>query len=594
MDEADSWNLYNTALNDNLKLGPLHYALASDDIPPQEVGTCFATIQDEFFRANPEFVANNNTQGKKFMYRIPKSVNEARKLKNKRRKLAFKKHSSNIDKSRFFEALTAYDYLKKEKTKVESKRNTVYEEKKYRLDFWKYSKSLFNGTINSSPLGPTFNKETADKYFTQKYEISPSIDLNSLSWIPELQLCTDPLGIEDGTIPAEQLSVSSEWSLRTGAHSGRLNTEADSLGRGGAWCSKTKDQYQWIQVDLGKMHKRFDGNSDQDTTVTNIFSEPIYAQFVRIHPVDWNKNICLRFEVLGCSAELCIDPLGIEDGNIPAEQLSASSEPALMHEAHRGRLNNEANSKGFGGAWSSKTNDRHQWIQVDLGKLHRVHGVITQGRNGYIPYQYVTSYEIVYSVDGNHFQPIRNSDCQVTLCTDPLGIEDGTIPAEQLSASSEWTLRNGAHRGRLNTEADSLGVGAWCSKTIDQYQWIQVDLGKLHMVRGVITQGRNKCCLQWVTSYEIFYSVDGNLFQPIRNSDCQVTRFVGNSDEDTTVTNIFPDPVYAKFVRIHPTNWHNWISLRFEVLGCSAGDGLKLILCWKPLFFNDFRSREQP
>ncbi|XP_033120771.1 lactadherin-like, partial [Anneissia japonica] len=157
------------------------------------------------------------------------------------------------------------------------------------------------------------------------------------------------------------------------------------------------------------------------------------------------------------------------------------------------------------------------------------------------------------------------------LCTDPLGIEDGTIPAEQLSASSEWSLRTGAHSGRLNTEVDSSGsAGAWCSKIKDQYQWIQVDLGKLHKVRGVITQGRNKCCLQWVTSYEIFYSVDGNLFQPIRNSDCQVTRFVGNSDQDTTVTNIFTDPVYTQFVRIHPVDWHGHISLRFEVLGCSA------------------------
>ncbi|XP_033116612.1 lactadherin-like [Anneissia japonica] len=160
------------------------------------------------------------------------------------------------------------------------------------------------------------------------------------------------------------------------------------------------------------------------------------------------------------------------------------------------------------------------------------------------------------------------------LCIDPLGIEDGTIPAEQLSASSKFALRHGAHRGRLHTEADNWGIGAWSSKSEDQYQWIQVDLGKLHEVRGIITQGRNEYIYtynQWVTSYEILYSVDGNFFQPIRNSDCQVTNFVGNSNRDTYVTNIFADPVFAQFVRIHPTGWHNWISLRFEVLGCSAG-----------------------
>ncbi|XP_033118233.1 lactadherin-like isoform X2 [Anneissia japonica] len=156
------------------------------------------------------------------------------------------------------------------------------------------------------------------------------------------------------------------------------------------------------------------------------------------------------------------------------------------------------------------------------------------------------------------------------FCTDPLGIEDGTIPDEQLSASSEWHLRSGAHRGRLNNIANEYGYGAWSSLTSDQYQWIQVNLGKLQEVCGVITQGRIGH-YQWVTSYEILYSVDGNLFQPIRNSDCQVTNFVGNSDMDTAVTNIFCEPVFAQFVRIHPTNWYRHISLRFEVLGSSAG-----------------------
>ncbi|XP_033113764.1 lactadherin-like [Anneissia japonica] len=322
------------------------------------------------------------------------------------------------------------------------------------------------------------------------------------------------------------------------------------------------------------------------------------------------SSLCISFVM----SELCIDPLGVEDGTISDEQLSASSEYSFWHGAHRGRLNTKADSLAAG-AWCSKTNDQNQWIQVDLGKLHKVHGVITQGRNNtHNLLQWVTSYEIFYSVDGNLFQPIRNSDFQVTkfegnsdqdtavtnifpdpvyaqfarihpvdlhghiclrfevlgcskeLCIDPLGVEDGTIPDEQLSASSESSNRCGAHHGRLNTEAEA---GAWCSKTSDQYQWIQVDLGKLHKVQGVITQGRNEHSLQWVTSYEIFYSVDGNLFQPIRKSDCQVTRFVGNSDQDTNVTNIFPDPVYAQFVRIHPVDWHRHISLRFEVLGCS-------------------------
>ncbi|XP_033116611.1 adipocyte enhancer-binding protein 1-like [Anneissia japonica] len=181
-----------------------------------------------------------------------------------------------------------------------------------------------------------------------------------------------------------------------------------------------------------------------------------------------------------------------------------------------------------------------------------------------------------------------NSSVVSELCIDPLGIEDGTIPTEQLSASSEFDLAYGAHRGRLNTATDSGGKGAWSSKTNDQYQWIQVDLGKLHKVRGVITQGRNSYD-QWVTFYEILYSVDGDIFQPIRNSDCQVSKFVGNSDEDTTVTNMFSEPIYANFVRIHPTDWYRHISLRFEILGCPRGSQL----VGHSTYYKSFRQNSQ-
>ncbi|XP_033116614.1 EGF-like repeat and discoidin I-like domain-containing protein 3 isoform X1 [Anneissia japonica] len=135
--------------------------------------------------------------------------------------------------------------------------------------------------------------------------------------------------------------------------------------------------------------------------------------------------------------------------------------------------------------------------------------------------------------------------------------------------------------------------GSWSSNVSDQYQWIQVDLGKLHEVHGVITQGRNEYIApdgliwdQWVTSYEILYSVDGNHFQPTKNSNCQVTNFVGNSDHDTMVTNILSDPVYAQFVRVHPTDWYSHISLRFEVLGCSADKMAEHSTYYKSLNFH--------
>ncbi|XP_033111515.1 retinoschisin-like [Anneissia japonica] len=154
-------------------------------------------------------------------------------------------------------------------------------------------------------------------------------------------------------------------------------------------------------------------------------------------------------------------------------------------------------------------------------------------------------------------------------CLDPLGVEDGSIPADQLTASSEWRPSHGSQRGRLNTLyiSHNEGTGAWSARFNDQNQWIQVDLGTLKNVRGVITQGRNNE-MQWVTSYEVRHSVNGNSFEAITDANGQVAEFKGNSDQDTTVTNIFHNHVYAQFIRIHPISWHNHISLRFEVLGC--------------------------
>ena len=53
------------------------------------------------------------------------------------------------------------------------------------------------------------------------------------------------------------------------------------------------------------------------------------------------------------------------------------------------------------GAWSSRTNDISQWIQVDLRGKFKVAKIGTQGRQDYA--QWVTQYKVSYSTDGVHF-----------------------------------------------------------------------------------------------------------------------------------------------------------------------------------------------
>ena len=46
--------------------------------------------------------------------------------------------------------------------------------------------------------------------------------------------------------------------------------------------------------------KIWPGNSDAQTVVENIFPSPISARFVRVFPVSYNYEICMRMELYGC------------------------------------------------------------------------------------------------------------------------------------------------------------------------------------------------------------------------------------------------------------------------------------------------------
>ncbi len=94
----------------------------------------------------------------------------------------------------------------------------------------------------------------------------------------------------------------------------------------------------------------------------------------------------------------------MESDGISDAQIDASSKWSANHAAQQGRLHFQATGIKAG-AWSAATNDADQWLQVDLiGPYTRVTGVATQGRNAYLPGQWVTKYRLRYSNDGVNFR----------------------------------------------------------------------------------------------------------------------------------------------------------------------------------------------
>ena len=90
-----------------------------------------------------------------------------------------------------------------------------------------------------------------------------------------------------------------------------------------------------------------------------------------------------------------------------------------------------------------------------------------------------------------------------------LGIEDGRIQDSAMTASTVHSSAHAAHLGRLNQVARSGKVGAWCAKTSNNKEWLQIDLGNPTTVTKVATQGRQDHN-QWPTSYSISYSLTGS------------------------------------------------------------------------------------
>ena len=96
----------------------------------------------------------------------------------------------------------------------------------------------------------------------------------------------------------------------------------------------------------------------------------------------------------------------MESGAILDSQISASSEWNTNLPAQQARLHFVKTDHG---AWSARSNDIHQWLQVDLLNTTRVSGVATQGRNGYSYNQWVTKYKLKYSEGGQAFKFYRGS-----------------------------------------------------------------------------------------------------------------------------------------------------------------------------------------
>jgi len=312
------------------------------------------------------------------------------------------------------------------------------------------------------------------------------------------------------------------------------------------------------------------------------------------------------------------NPLGMEDKRIKDYQISSSSDWDSYHRPQFARLNNPAQDQ-WCAHWQKHGTD--QFVRVDFDKRQLMYGVSVQGQASFD--NWVTSYKVNYTEDGyiwktymengidkiftgptsrntpvkhNFASPIHgfgllvnpqsfhgndiclrmeiygNEDpsqpaipagCSAVVA--PLGMASGKIADSQITATSIWDSNHQAYNARLN------GYKVWCSSySVSAFEHIQIDVGKVKMIHGIATQG-HPTWDNYVTSYEVAYSENGNLFYDVLGDMTSFTKriFTGNMDRHSIVKHKFDPPLKARFIRIVPKAYiGNDICLRAELYGC--------------------------
>ncbi|XP_018527808.1 epithelial discoidin domain-containing receptor 1 isoform X4 [Lates calcarifer] len=168
-----------------------------------------------------------------------------------------------------------------------------------------------------------------------------------------------------------------------------------------------------------------------------------------------------------------------------------------------------------------------------------------------------------------HFNPAQ--------CRYALGMEDGTIPDSDITASSAWSDSTEAKHGRLST---GEGDGAWCPAGAvfpSGSEYLQIDLRKLHFLALVGTQGRHADGhgQEFARSYRLRYSRDGVKWITWKDRWGQEVVSGNENTYDIVLKDLGP-PIVARMVRFYPlADRVMSVCLRVELYGCVWDDGLK-------------------
>ncbi|MBN3275745.1 NRP1A protein, partial [Polyodon spathula] len=258
----------------------------------------------------------------------------------------------------------------------------------------------------------------------------------------------------------------------------------------------------------------------------------------------------------------CLEPLGMESGEITSDQIMCSSQYNANWSAEKSRLNYIEN------AWTPAEDSSKEFIQVDLGFLRFVSAIGTQGAVSKVTSKvyYVKSYKVDVSSNGedwitlkegskqkifqgntNHVDVVKTPLPKPTLtrfvrirpttwengialrfevygckiseypCSGMLGMVSGLITDGHITASNfadrNWVPEN----ARLLTSRSGWVLQPQALPYTKE--WLQMDLAKEKLVRGLIIQGgKHRENKVFMRKFRIGYSNNGSDWKMIMDA----------------------------------------------------------------------------
>ncbi|XP_071499233.1 lactadherin-like [Diadema antillarum] len=340
------------------------------------------------------------------------------------------------------------------------------------------------------------------------YDVDATVGIMCCSVSPSMSPGS-PLGLESGAIPDSSITASSYFNSNVYPRFARLNGPHE-------WCSRKSNTDQWLRV-------QFESNYLVSGIVTQ-GRGTAYDRYVTSYKISSSIDNMVWTEYM--------DPFTGSDKVFPANYDMTSE---VRHYFRRAIT-----------ASSIRLHPNTYYVHICL-RLELI---------GYGPLQ-----DTIADID--HHSELCPLDRGL-----PLGVGDGRIPDSSMSSSSTLDHLHLAQYGRLDKQPNSHpNMASWIPSEDDQDRWLKIDLGEVFMVTGVITQGRTSF-EQWATSIHISTSLNDIdwifAIDPLSNGP---KVYPANYDRDTHVTSLLPNPLRARYVRIHPITFMNHASMRVEVLG---------------------------